>query len=64
MAALRARGIEVVMATGDRRETANFVAKELGLTEVYAETAAGRQIASGIGDEIARPQRLRSPATA
>ncbi len=35
--ALRARGIHVVMATGDRRETAEHVARALGLTEVYAE---------------------------
>jgi P-type Cu+ transporter len=37
VAAFRARGIEVVMATGDRSETAHYVAKQLGLTEVYAE---------------------------
>ncbi len=37
LAALRARGIDVIMATGDRRETAQYVAQELGLTEVHAE---------------------------
>jgi Cu+-exporting ATPase len=37
LAALRARGIEVVMATGDRRETAEHVARELGLAAVHAE---------------------------
>lgn len=37
LAALRARGIEVVMATGDRRETAEHVARELGLSAVHAE---------------------------
>ena len=38
LAALRKRGIEVVMATGDRRETAAHVAHALGITEVHAET--------------------------
>ena len=33
---LRRRGIEVVMATGDRRETAERVASELGISEVHA----------------------------
>ncbi len=37
LAALRALGIEVVMATGDRRETAAHVARELGLDIVHAE---------------------------
>jgi Cu+-exporting ATPase len=36
LAALRARGIEVVMATGDRRETAAAVAARLGIGEVHA----------------------------
>ncbi|MGE0626404.1 MAG: heavy metal translocating P-type ATPase [Hyphomicrobiaceae bacterium] len=35
--ALRERGIVVVMATGDRRETAAYVAQELGISEVRAE---------------------------
>ena len=37
LAALRARGIDVVMASGDRRETAAHVAAELGITQVHAE---------------------------
>jgi Cu+-exporting ATPase len=35
--ALNARGIDVMMATGDRRETAHHVAAELGITAVHAE---------------------------
>ena len=35
--ALAARGIEVVMATGDRRETAAHVAAQLGIAAVHAE---------------------------
>jgi Cu+-exporting ATPase len=34
---LRANGIRVVMITGDNRATANAVAKELGIKEVFAE---------------------------
>ena len=37
LAALKARNIDVIMATGDRRETAEHVARELGLTSVHAE---------------------------
>ncbi len=33
---LRSRGIEVVMATGDARQTAEAVARELGIERVYA----------------------------
>jgi Cu+-exporting ATPase len=35
--ALRKRGIDVVMATGDRRETAEHVAADLGITHVHAD---------------------------
>ncbi len=35
--ALRARGIEVIMATGDRRETAEHVAADLGIGRVHAD---------------------------
>jgi Cu+-exporting ATPase len=37
LSAFASRGIEVVMATGDRRETAMYVARELGITSVHAE---------------------------
>src|SRR5258707_1881073 len=35
--ALRAEGLQLVMLTGDRRESAAMIAKELGLTEIEAE---------------------------
>jgi Cu+-exporting ATPase len=35
--ALRAEGLRLVMLTGDRRESAAMIAKELGLTEIEAE---------------------------
>jgi len=35
--ALRGEGLEVVMLTGDRRDSAAIVAKQLGLTEIEAE---------------------------
>src|SRR5215472_5749642 len=35
--ALRGEGLDVVMLTGDRRESATRVAKQLGLTEIAAE---------------------------
>jgi Cu+-exporting ATPase len=35
--ALRAEGLRLVMLTGDRREAATAIAKELGLTEIEAE---------------------------
>ena len=41
LAALKARGIEVIMATGDRRETAQHVARELGLVTFHAEQMPG-----------------------
>ncbi len=37
LAALHADRVRVVMLTGDRRETANIVARRLGIDEVYAE---------------------------
>ncbi len=37
LAALRRRGIDVVMATGDRTETAAHVASQLGIAHVHAE---------------------------
>jgi Cu+-exporting ATPase len=37
LAALRQRGIDVVMATGDSRTTAQAVARELGIATVHAE---------------------------
>ena len=37
IAALRGEGLEVVMLTGDRRESAAMVARQLGLTEIEVE---------------------------
>ena len=37
LAALKARGIEVVMATGDNRVTAEAVARQLGIATVHAD---------------------------
>ena len=37
IAALRGEGLEVVMLTGDRREAAALVARQLGLTEIEGE---------------------------
>ena len=38
IAALRSQGVRLVMATGDRRESAEAAARELGIDEVRAET--------------------------
>ncbi len=64
VAALHALGLRVVMVSGDRRETAEAIARELGIDEVHAEVrpdgkravveaerAAGRYVAMG-GDGI------------
>ncbi|MFN3412870.1 MAG: heavy metal translocating P-type ATPase [Thermoanaerobaculum sp.] len=39
IAELQAEGIEVVMATGDREEVAQRVARELGISRLYAEVS-------------------------
>ena len=64
LAALRRRGIDVIMATGDNRTTAEAVARELGIATVHADVlpedkarltaelkAAGRKVAMA-GDGI------------
>ncbi|MEQ1718604.1 MAG: heavy metal translocating P-type ATPase [Hyphomicrobium sp.] len=69
VAKLQALGLKIVMATGDRRETADAVARDLGITEVHAGLlpaeksrliselkAQGRSVAfagDGINDAIA-----------
>lgn len=44
IASLKADGISVVMATGDRRSTAEHIAKELGIDEVLAEVKPGDKL--------------------
>jgi len=39
LAALKAQGLRIIMATGDREETARAVAEKLGLSEVHAALA-------------------------
>ncbi len=64
LAALRAEGLRIVMLTGDARGTAQAVARQLGIDEVFAEVqpadkahnvaqlqAAGRRVAM-VGDGI------------
>lgn len=69
MAALKKRGIETVLLTGDRKGAANTVAKEVGIDTVYAEVPpdgkmavvkelreAGKNVAmigDGINDAVA-----------
>jgi Cu2+-exporting ATPase len=45
VAALRSRGIEVVMLTGDNRGTAERIGRELGLDRVLAEVLPGQKAA-------------------
>jgi Cu+-exporting ATPase len=49
VARLKAMGCEIVLLTGDRRETAEAVAREVGIERVVAEVLPG-----GKADEIAR----------
>jgi len=43
--ALRAEGLRLVMLTGDRRESASMIAKQLGLTEIEAEVRPDQKAA-------------------
>ena len=64
VAALRARGIDVEMLTGDRRRTAEAIASQLGIAKVYAEVMpedkaaaverlqAGGRVVAFVGDGI------------
>jgi len=57
LAALKAQGFRIIMATGDRTETARAVAEELGLDEVHAALSpADKQ--KIIRDAQARGQRV------
>jgi Cu+-exporting ATPase len=57
VAALRAMEIEVVMLTGDRRGTAEAIAKQLGIERVFAELRP-EQKAQVIADERARGRQV------
>jgi len=43
--ALRAEGLRLVMLTGDRRESAGMIAKQLGITEIEAEVRPDQKAA-------------------
>jgi len=58
LAALKAQGFRIIMATGDREETARTVAEELGIDEVHAAlTPADKQklvrAVQAVGDQCA-----------
>ncbi len=53
IAELKAMGVDVAMVTGDRRETANAVASELGIERVFAEVRPEDK-ARIVADERAR----------
>jgi Cu+-exporting ATPase len=54
IAAMQARGIEVVMLTGDNRQTADAVAAQVGVTGVIAEIQPGAK-----ADEVKRLQQQK-----
>jgi Cu+-exporting ATPase len=43
IAALKAEGLRIVILTGDRRESATRIGKELGITEIEAEARPGQK---------------------
>lgn len=44
VATMRADGLRVMMVTGDRKDTAEHIARELGIDEVHAETKPGDKL--------------------